>query len=326
MPLTIESTPLVGSSRWVATESPVLFGLQRKDKSSLTTDNNAGFLRVHILDYLIADSFNIGESVSVHDATTDTMITGLVTDLAVDAGVTFDIPYVAGMNIDYMNNNTMKPGYYFEAQLTINDLLNSLTVVASPDIYGYADIDISGILQTVILRGKSGDETVDGIVVENNKSGRFEVAFRECWYGSSESYTDEGNFWNYAEFVRTKSQSSNLEELTPDYVNESPAGTFNYSNPLCNLFEKPVFFRDLPFSLSYLQGMSELGSPPPVSEQVKFILIQYFADGSVLGTKTIYTNVDANNMGRLCSVNILPEWIDPATAYFTFELTSHQVE
>jgi hypothetical protein len=334
MPLIIDNTPVVGSSRWVATESPVLFGLQRNDLSDhriirneyiTSSENSGGFLKL-ILYWAEADFFFYsGDSVSVHDATTNTMLTGTITTAGEDASLILSIPWVAGTDIDYINNNTTKPGYYFEARLTINGVVNPLTVIASPNTVGYADVDISGILQTVILKGKSGVET-GNIAPENNKSGMFEVAFRECWYGSSESYTEEDNLWNYAEFVRTSSEGSNLEELTPDYVNQSPAGTFNYSNPICNLFEKPVLTRGLPFSISYLQGMSELGSPA-VDETVRVVIQQFTSEHTSLGTTTIDVAVTPPIYGRLCSVNIDPSLItDDRCDYVKFTLTSKQVE
>jgi len=326
---TIESTPQVGDSKWVATESPVVFGLQRKDIIDgspmpyiTNTKDVGGFLCINInaLPTILA---NAGETVVLHDATTDTFMVGTVTDAQSDGDLVTDIPWVAGTDIDFANGNDNKAGYYFQAQLTINDTVNTLLIKASPNVNGYAEIDISPILQTVILPGKSGLET--GVMVaENNKSGKFEVAFKECWYGSSESFVDEGNIWNYAEFVRSLSQGSNLEEYTPTLVNESPAGTFNYSNPICNLFTVPVITADMPFSISFLQGMAEIGSPV-VDETFTFIFKQYSAAGILIASGTSTINVDASIMGKLCSINFSPAWIVSETSYCTFELTSKQV-
>jgi hypothetical protein len=180
-------------------------------------------------------------------------------------------------------------------------------------------------LQTVVLPGKSGLET-GFVVAENNKSGRFEVEFRECWYGSSEAYEFEPNTWNYAEFVRSSSQGSNLEEYIPDFVNESPAGTFNYENPICNLFEKPVYTVGLPFCLSFLQGMAEEASPM-VTETVTLELKQYDAAHNLLDTDTLPVSVTPTTSGRLCSFNIIPGYItNPDCDYCTVELTSKRVE
>lgn len=333
MSLIIESTPLVGASRWVATESPILFGLQRNDLSDqqivrdeyiTSSEDSGGFLKLiitwHEEDFL----FYEGDSVSVHDATTDTMLTGTITTVGEDASLILSIPWVAGTDIDYLNDNTTKPNYYFEVRLTINETLNALTVIASPNSFGYAEIDVSGVLQTVLTAGKVGAET-GAIVAETNKSGWFTVEVRECWYYSSESYTEEGNTWNYAEFVRSAEQGGNLEEYVPDYVDESPAGTFNYDNPICNLFTRPVITEDLPFSLSYLQGMAEAGSPAVV-ETVTYYVRQYNSLNVLIDTLSNTISVTDVEMGRLCSCNIDTSILLPNCAYITFELLSKQVE
>lgn len=58
-----------------------------------------------------------------------------------------------------------------------------MTIVASPDSFGFADLDVSGILRIVTALGKAGNYT-QALVRETNKSGKFQFEYRECWYAS----------------------------------------------------------------------------------------------------------------------------------------------
>jgi hypothetical protein len=311
MALTVISTPEYNeayTSYWLATECPILFGLQRADYTAITQSASGGHLSIQ---FTAAFTGNVGDQVSVYNHFNDTMSTGLVTNVAGDTIIT-DIEWVATMDIHYCNNNTVRGGYYFEAQLTINGAVNALTVTASPDTFGYADLDISGVLQTMTTTAKVGDNT-DTIMAETNKSGYFIIAFRECWYESDESYTAEGNNWRYAEFVRSTEQGCNLYEYVPQV---DPLDATEYHVPFVNQFEKPVFFAGLPFDLSFIAD-----EIPPVSVDYDATILVYNAAGTLLDT-LIYMVTDPTNV-RLSSLNIDPLAIDPDASYMTVDLVYH---
>jgi len=102
--------------RWLATESPNNFRLLRRDWL-VAGANAGGFLQLTCGTLYTGD---VTHDIACYDATTDSMYLGKVT--AIGGGllvVTTDIPWLAAMNITYMNDNTLHGGYYFEGRLTV---------------------------------------------------------------------------------------------------------------------------------------------------------------------------------------------------------------
>jgi len=247
-------------SRWVATESPNIFRLWRQDWTVNTTANNGGFLRVTVDG---AFTGNDGDAIVVYDATTESVYVGTIDDASGAPVIDTDIPFVTGMNITYLNDNTLFGGYYFEGRLTVNGILEPLTIIASPDSKGYADLDVSGILRIKTSLGKTADYT-DLIAKEPTKSGRFSFEYRGCWYGSDEEWIPEGGsisppsdeiLWYYAECVRSEEQGSNLHDYVMSDIHDAP---------FLNMFEQPVYFAGLPFDISFI--LPELAEVNPASD------------------------------------------------------------
>ena len=142
-------------SRWLATESPNNFRLQRKDFVVTGEADNGGFLELTLdSDFTGA----LGDVIAVYNAYNEAMYTGTIAGLYSPATtVLTDIAWEATMDIEYMNDNTLKGGYYFEGRLTINGVVQTLTVIASPDSFGLADLDVSGILRIQTILSKVGD-------------------------------------------------------------------------------------------------------------------------------------------------------------------------
>jgi hypothetical protein len=167
--------------RWLATESPNNFRLLRRDfiVYSGTSVSSGGFLRFRLSSSYTGATTN---AIAVYDSTTDSMYVGTVTAIGTSAIandlITTDIVFTAGMNVIYMNDNSLFGGYYFEGRLIINGVKYPLTIIASPDSFGYADMDVSGILRIVTSIGKVGDYT-SRIMRETTKSGRFNFEYRE---------------------------------------------------------------------------------------------------------------------------------------------------
>lgn len=205
----------------------------------------------------------------------------------------------------------MHGGYYFEGRLTINGVLNSLTIIASPDSYGYADLDVSGILRIVTSIGKVTDYSAL-ILADTNKSGNFSLEYRECWYGSSNVYVPEASpeiLWYYAEAVRSEEQGSNLHEYEADDLNCAP---------FFNSFEYPVYFAGLPFDISFILPERPLVSP---GADITVTLSIYSSLNVLLSQ--IITNVPADDLeGHVCSLSIDPAGIPALASYFTAEITA----
>jgi hypothetical protein len=294
-------------SRWLATESPNNFRLQRADwlvsVSEETSGSPAGCLKLTLSTDFTG---NVGDDIACYNATTGAMLIGKVVSLGASPVTILntDIPWVAGTSISYMNDNTLRGGYYFEGRLTINSILQSLTIIASPDSFGYADLDVSGILRIITTLTKTGDYSAD-IISEIGKSGKFTFEYRECWYGSDENYTAEGNTWYYAECIRSEEQGSNLY----DYV-ASEAGDV----PFLNSFENPVFFQGLPFDLSFIL-------PDTAATELTVTIKRYNSLNTLLSTTTKIIAVGTLE-GYVNSLNIDPASIEDTASYLTVEIAA----
>jgi hypothetical protein len=292
-------------NRWLATESPNNFRLLRTDFLASDQHESGGFIQIDTTtDY----TGNVGNSISVYDATTGTMKTGTVTALSSPpTTITTDITWVPGTVIEYLNDNTLRAGYYFEGQLTINNVLQSLTIKAHPDSFGYADLDVSGILRIMILLGKVGDYSTS-IMKESGKSGKFTFKYREVWYESAESYTDEGNTWYYCEAVRSEEEGSSLAEFAPDEINTS--------KPFFNSFAQPVYFVGLPFDLSFIN--SDLPTTSPAMDITVTIKQCNAAGGEVASNTEIiaYGTLE----GYLNSYRVNPNMIVASATHLTIQI------
>ncbi len=295
--------------RWVATESPNNFRLLRRDWI-VTGANAGGFLQVTCTDDYTGAVTN---AIAVYDQYTDSMYVGTITNIDGTFRIlTTDIVWIAGMNIVYLNDNTLHAGYYFEGRLTINGVLNSLTIIASPDSFGYADLDVSGVLRIVTALGKVGDYS-SLIIKETTKSGKFSLEYRECWWGNDTEPWDQAEGvgspqsvvdWYYGECVRSEEQGSNLHDYVANTLNDAP---------FLNQFDQPVYFRGLPFDISFILPEQAIVSP---ASDIKVIIQSYNSLNTLLKIEIFY--IDADQLeGFINSLNILETYITSDTAKFT---------
>lgn len=293
-------------SRWVATESPNNFRLFRQDWLISVTANNAGFLEVTTSTAFTGLEDDV---IAVYNATNDSMYVGTITNVAGNV-LTTDIAFVTGMDITYLNDNTLYGGFYFEGRLTINDVVEDLTVIASPDSFGYADLDVSGLLRIHTSLGKDGDYT-DQIMKEPKKSGKFSFEYRPAWYGSDEAYIPEGGSisppsdtinWYYAEAVRSEEQGSNLHEYVTSEASDAP---------FFNQFSSPVYFKGLPFDISFILPEFAVVSPDTELTVTQKI---YNSSNTQLGADVV-TNVDADALEGFVNSLSIDESTLPATAH-----------
>jgi hypothetical protein len=237
--------------RWLATESPNNFRLLRRDYIVVagTSVSAGGYLRFRLISSYTGDITN---DIAVYDTTTQSMKVGTVTAIGTvtvaNDLITTESPWYAGTAIAYMNDNSEYGGYYFEGRLRVNGAIYPLTIIASPDSFGYADLDVSGILRIVTALGKVGDYSAR-IMKETNKSGNFEFEYRARYWsgfipGDEEDWEGDivtspvtspplCNTWYYAESVRSEEQGSNLHDFVADSLNDAP---------FLNQFENPVYY------------------------------------------------------------------------------------
>jgi hypothetical protein len=306
--------------RWIATESPNNFRLLRRDW--LCSGANAlGFLQLTVADDYTGAVTN---DIAVYDSTTKSMKIGKVTNIDVTLRIiTTDIVWVVGTVATYLNDNSLHPNYYFEGRLTVNGIVYPLTIIASPDSFGYADLDVSGILRIVTSIGKMGDYTAR-IMKETTKSGKFTFEYREKWYRTPDWAAEEGwegdvitspmtsppmmNTWYYGECVRSEEQGSNLHDYVADVLNDAP---------FLNQFDQPVYFLGLPFDLSFILPEQALVSP---TSDITVTIKIYNSNNVLLSTLSELIDVDSLE-GYICSLNIDPATIPIGAAYFTAEIT-----
>lgn len=301
--------------RWVATESPNNFRLQRRDYDLAGYSNSGGFLAFNPNP---AFTGVVNDSITVVDAAGNTY-TGIITDVSAPAAIITDIPYTSlAAAPAYVNDNTEFEGYYFEGRLTVNGYLYPLTIIASPDAEGFADLDVSGILRIITSIGKVGNYTVR-IDKEYNKSGRFNFEYRAAWYGSDEEWEGVAVTspvasppilidWYYAEAVRSEEQGSNLHEYVADALNDAP---------FLNQFDQPVYFLGLPFDISFILPEQALVSP---ASDITVTINIYSTNNLLLSTIT--ETVDADSLeGYVCSLNINEAVIPEGAAYLTAEIS-----
>lgn len=309
IPATVIQTSPEIVSYWLATECPNNFRFKRRDYiitgSAETTGSPANSMEFTV-DGQFAGS--IGDVISVHNAFNDSMNVGIITDVvnaSPESIVTTNIPYNSTFDGDYLNDQTLFNGFYFEGRITVNDVIQPLTIISSPDTFGFADLDVSGLLRIATSLDKNGDNS-ELVMVETNKSGKFTLEYRPQWYGSDNAYIQESNTWYYVESVRSIEQTSNMSEFVPSAAGDVPF--------LCS-FERPVYFIGFPFDISFLCPSEGFASPPLLSVTIT----RYNAANQVLATDV--QAVDATNMlGRVCSLTIEPDAIETTCTYITAEI------
>lgn len=296
-------------SRWLATESPNVWQFQRKDYLISGSAAEGGSPNYTELTLATAYTGGVGDLVTVYNTYDGLMYPCTVVGMASPATtIVVDIPWVATFDGAYMNALTMRDGYYVEGRLTVNGVVQALTVIASPNSFGVVDVDVSGILRIMVALGKTGDYSTV-LAAEPTKGGAFTFAYREVWYGSDEAYTEEGNTWYYVEAVRSVEQGSNLYEFVPTEAQDAP---------WLNSFEQPVYFLGLPFDISFLLPPQPVTSP---ATELTVTIKHYDASNTLLSTSAQQVALTGLE-GKVCSLNIDPASIEESAAYMTAEITT----
>jgi hypothetical protein len=217
------------------------------------------------------------------------------------------------------------PGFYIEARLTVNgiQLPDQMNIIASPNVAGVVNLDVSGVLRTVTSLGKDGDYTAR-IMKEETKSGTFTFEYRTRWFGKSaveavNPFIAEASpsvNWYYGECVRSEEQGSNLHDFVADAYNDAP---------FLNLFDQPVLFVGLPWDISFILPelfTSGLGTDMTVS--IRFYNSANAPVGVVLNysTDVDLTSPSISLDGHICSLTVDQTLIPAGATYFTAEITA----
>ena len=159
------------TSKWLATDSPIVFEVQRKDNNIATTVNDGGKARITLSTSNSLFYLSVGEFISVHDAVSGvSFITSVLTKHS-DTDYTLNIAY-ASQQFGYYVAYQKPVNYFFDVKLTVNGVEQSATARFTPQLNGLAKCDISGYLQTYVSDEKTGTY-IDNNTAETNQSGKF---------------------------------------------------------------------------------------------------------------------------------------------------------
>lgn len=296
------------TSKWLATDSPIVFEVQRKDNNIATTVNNGGKTRITLSTSNSLFYLSVGEFISIHDAVSGvSFITSVLTKHS-DTDYTLNIAY-ASQQFSYYVAYQKPVNYFFEVKLNVNGVEQSATARFTPQLNGLAKCDISGYLQTYVSDDKVGTYS-DDFTAETNQSGNFTFAVSENYIGNTNTtYLVNNNTWHYVKAARSIEKGTNVAEFVPNL--EAQAEFLNY-------FEEPTYWIGLPFDISFVYSELLAGKP------VQLIEKHYNSLNVLLSTQT--KNVDAALIGKLVSAAIKAESIEPTCDYITLSLVTDDAQ
>lgn len=287
------------TSRWVATDCPVIFGVQRNDGVILQVNKVGDAVQIVVNQALPNFALQLGEEIllltvqAVSNALQDNFTYARVTSVGSPGYYMTDAPWIEDV---YDSNRvvayTRNINYSLDCRLAINGKNTFFTTTPSPK--GFAEVQVNRYLWEQVNDNKLGAYW-DEAVAETNQCGQFELAIREVYTGIAASYVAVPNTYYFAKASREKDESANLSEFVPNYTIPSK---------FLNLFGEPSLVRGLPFDVSFLY-------PVELGDLVSVVETQLNASGASVGTKT--TALDATkHKGKLVSY-----WVDasvlPAT-------------
>lgn len=285
-------------SKWIATDAPAIFEVQRWDARilnlvgrTLTLDSAAPLI-----------TLQVGEPVLL------VQCSNLVPPYNwVDPILTSVEEILAGANrykikaspITAMHTHIVAPlqrvGYYFKATLNFIDNRNgdkSIYITAFPSPTGRALIQVNQYLADHVSDVKA--TTQDGEEVK--QSGRFSLLCREIYDGAPLTDSDLGD-WFFAKAARTQSEGVNLAEYVPN--SGAPCRFFNQ-------FEEPTLIAGEEFEVNFL---------PPDEDAVNPQIVEKHYDDSGAMLSQIVTALDSYSGDYVLNYKIDTEALESNCAH-----------
>lgn len=177
--------------RWFAAHSPLIITSIRKDAIIDTTSDSGGFVEVFLTDDLTGIA--VDDIIYVRSGAIDTYAT--VTAVTAADQVTTDIVYSADTSGGYLNDHTLRSGYYVKTIIyKSNDALTSSSAIGTnisrPDTKGNLKIDITRNCKTAV-------DMIDVFqyssvnAKDTNLSANLTLEFIEMWNGITEGEIDD---------------------------------------------------------------------------------------------------------------------------------------
>lgn len=299
---TIGSTGFI--SKWLATDSPVVFETQRKDNLISATSNNGGNCRIVLSSSNAVFYLAVGEFVSLHDQLTGVTIIAQVLSKESDTDYTLNLAYTS-QSFDYYVAFQKLVSYFIEAKLTVNGVEQSSPMRFTPLPTGLDKCDISGYLQTYVNDDKAG-QYIDANSKESNQSGSFLISFRENYIGNTNTdFVLNPNTWYFVKAARSIEKGTNLSEFVPNLG--APATFMNY-------FDEPIMWLGLPFDISFIYSDMLAG------KTIQLIEKHYDSGNIELSSQTIA--IDATRINSLNSIAINANTIEATCEKIKLQLVT----
>jgi hypothetical protein len=314
-------------SYWLATESANIFKFQRTDFNvvSVTSANRAGIDYLQITVDAASYTGVLDNIITIFNTTygvkyTGHIVTGFTTTV-LETDILWVTSMAASLATGYVNDNTLYGGFYLEGRLVVNgDILpEQMNIIASPDGFGFIDLDVSGVLRVMTSLGKDGTYGVDPVTglfdpdlalqKEETKSGNFILEYRTRWFGQTsdeavnpyQTCCSPPMTWYYGEAVRSEEQGSNLHDYLPNVSDEEK---------FLNSFDQPVYFRSLPWDISFIL-------PDTASATADVILSFFNSVNAPVSTVTYTVDITTDVIdGHIVSMSVDPASVPLTAVYF----------
>jgi hypothetical protein len=286
-------------SKWSAVHHSVDFGMQREDYSvTASISANSLELDINLQGYTgtLATDIPVGQSVYLKTANGS----GTFVVTAYIGGST--IVVTRGTFTAYgvgFTNFLSRLNYFVETKVWGVNSANAYYLIGSsvnkPNSTGALAVDVSSFLKSAVGYLNSFDYNVIN-KKELPQGGSFNVSYSENWQGnvgtfSTISQTVLRFFVNAAKQIQDL-YGSNMGEYVPFYLSPEPAGDVK-ANFLSD-FNKPTYFPNFPFDLSFIYSESLVGITTERKEET------FNINGGTVSTSTAELfNAESQAVNRL---------------------------
>lgn len=199
MPITVIRRPIVSSGgntfRFNSIALPTIYEFERRDFTWNQINDNGGKVQAQFNGINLTTSFAIGDEIYVK-ALSGSLYDAFTTVTAVSFGggntlVTVDINYVSTSTSGFINNETLRSGYYAQVRFydTDDELLTDAIQEESPDAEGGIIVDISEFAKSFLSPDFENIAPAFNTTEDTLSSKKMYIGYREVWIGSQEIET-----------------------------------------------------------------------------------------------------------------------------------------
>lgn len=301
----IPSTTL--TSKWVATDAPVIFNVQRIDNTIASKVLDAGKLKVTLTaspNTLLVPIAN--ERIRLYDSVNKNFVDAMAYDIAVDKTYFYISAIAGGVDGNYLESHTFdfyvrtaNVGYFLNVALSLSAGVSQDAILRrTPNINGQCQIDVSGLLFPEVNDTKIG--VYDKVnTAETNQSGQFVLMIGENYDGALDnSLKPYGGEYHYIKAARSKEKGANMYEFVSNL--EKPCQFLNY-------FGTPTHWLGLPFDISFVYSELLAGKSLQLQET-------HYNSENVQLSQSV-TNINSDGLEFINSIHFEPSAIESTCSY-----------